>query len=80
MSKCKGFNINSPIFDEIFDRVRYTEIRVDNKKYAIEINKKKVNFDITDPRDWSDQMYIDVKFNQCDDDCSDCNLHRILIK
>ena len=75
----KGFNINSPIFDELFDRYEYVPITINKKLHVIEKKTNKINFNVNDPRDYSDQMYIDIKFKKCEKDCNQCNLFKICI-
>ena len=66
-------NINSPIFDDLFDRRDYTGIIVDNKFYSIENEKKKFH----DNFDFDDTLYLDYTMNKCNNDCQMCNLHKL---
>ena len=76
MSSKKGskmLNLNSPIFDDLYNRNEYTDIVVNMKNCSFE-NEKKV-FKKDD--DYQDQLYIDYKMKACDKDCSMCNLYKI---
>ena len=70
----KLLNINSPIFDEVYNRNEYTDILVDFKKFSIENEKGKFNNDY----DYSDTMYLDYKMKKCDEKtCCMCNLYKL---
>ena len=70
----KFLNLNSPIFDEVYNRNEYTDILVNLKKFSIENEKREFVKDY----DYSDTMYLDYKMKSCDETtCPMCNLYKL---